>query len=68
LYKSSQLDFIRFDKNFPTPLADKFARNSSASNGGRGGGSMNGRDPSEGVEALKYGPKGAKKLVVSSKK
>lgn len=39
LYKSSQLDFIRFNINFPGPLADKLERNSSALNGGREGGS-----------------------------
>ncbi|PON62097.1 hypothetical protein PanWU01x14_140900 [Parasponia andersonii] len=68
LYKSSQLYLILFDRNFPGPLADKVARNSSALNGGRGGGSKNGEDPSDGVMVLKYGPKGAKKLVVNSKK
>ncbi|WVZ20903.1 hypothetical protein V8G54_008225, partial [Vigna mungo] len=40
LYKSSQLDLIRFNINFPGPLADKLARNSSALNGGREGGSI----------------------------
>lgn len=68
LYKSSQLDLIRFDINFPGPRADKVARNSSALNEGRGGGSKNGEEPSDGVMVLKYGPKGAKKLVVSSRK
>lgn len=67
-YKSSQLDLIRFDTNFPGPLADKLPRNSSALKGMRGGGSTKGEDPSDGVLVLKYGPKGAKKLVVSSRK
>jgi len=54
--------------NFLGPLADKIARNSSALNGGKEGGSTYGEDPSNGAVILKYGPKGAKKLIVSSKK
>jgi len=68
LYKSGQLDFIRLDKNFPTPLPDKFERNSSAPNDGSAGGVTYGEDPSEGALTWKYGPKGAKKFVVNSRK
>jgi hypothetical protein len=60
LYKSSQLDFILFDKNFPGPLVDKLARNSSALNAGRGGGSKNGGEPSEGLSPKIWTKRGQK--------